>query len=59
VPHPRVCQTVQRDHLVDKILRDINKGVTTRSTIANFCELYSFVSSFEPFRIKDALKDLD
>jgi hypothetical protein len=42
---------------VDKILGDINKGVTTCSIVANFCEYYFFVSSIEPFRIKDALKD--
>jgi hypothetical protein len=41
------------------ILGDIQKGVTTRSRIANLCENYSFVSSLEPFRVEDALKDLD
>jgi hypothetical protein len=44
---------------VDMILGDINKGVTTHSRIAIFCEHYSFVSPIEPFRIEDALKDLD
>jgi transposase InsO family protein len=44
-PHPRVCQTIQRDHPVDNILRDIKKGVTTRSRVANFCQHYSFISS--------------
>jgi hypothetical protein len=39
------------------ILGDINNGVTTRSRIANFCENYSSMSSIEPFRINDALKD--
>jgi hypothetical protein len=29
VPHPQVCTTIQRDHLMDMILWDINKGVTT------------------------------
>jgi hypothetical protein len=24
-----------------------------------FCEYYSFVSSFEPFKVEDALRDLD
>jgi hypothetical protein len=46
--HPRVHQAIQRDHPVDTILADINKGVTTRSRIAHFCEHYSFVSSIEP-----------
>jgi hypothetical protein len=57
--HPRVCTTIQRDHPMDIILGDINKGVTTRSRVAIFCEHYSFVSSIEPFRIEDALKDPD
>jgi hypothetical protein len=54
-PHPRVHQTVQRDHLMNNILGDIKKGVTTRSHVANFCQYYSFVSSIEPFKIEDAL----
>jgi hypothetical protein len=58
-PHPRVCQIVQRDHPVDNIFGDIKKGVVTRSRVANFCEHYSFVSSFEPFKVEDALRDPD
>jgi hypothetical protein len=58
-PHPRVHQTIQRDHPVNSILCDIHKGVTTRSRVAHFCEHYSFVSSIEPYRIKDALRDPD
>jgi hypothetical protein len=54
-----VCQNIQRDHLVDNILGDIEKGVTTRSRVAIFCEHYLFVSSFEPFKVEDALRDLD
>jgi hypothetical protein len=42
---------------VDNILGDIKKGVTTRSHIANFCEHYSFVSSFEPFKVEYVLHD--
>jgi TATA-binding protein-associated factor Taf7 len=57
--HLRVHQNVQRDHPVDNILGDIEKGVTTRSRVINFCEHYSFIFSFEPFKIKDALRDLD
>jgi hypothetical protein len=37
-PHPRVWQSVQRDHPVDNILGSICRGVTTRSILANFCE---------------------
>jgi hypothetical protein len=58
-PHPRVHQIVQRDHPVDNILGDIKKGVTTRSRVANFCRHYSFVSSLEPFKVEDALRDPD
>jgi hypothetical protein len=58
-PHPRVHQTIQRDHPTDNILGDIKKGVTTRSRVAIFCKHYSFVSSLEPFKIEDALRDPD
>jgi hypothetical protein len=50
-PHPRVHQAIQRDHPVNTILGDIQKGVTTQSRIAHFCEHYSFVSSIEPYRV--------
>jgi hypothetical protein len=58
-PHPRVHQAIQRDHPVNSILGDIHKGVTTRSRVAHFCEYYSFVSSIDPYRIEDALRDSD
>jgi hypothetical protein len=54
-----VCHNVQRDHPVGNIHGDIEKGVTTRSHVANFCEHYSFISSFEPFKVEDALHDPD
>jgi RecA-family ATPase len=41
------------------ILGDIQKRVTTRYRIVSFSKNYSFVSSFEPFRVEDALKDSD
>jgi hypothetical protein len=56
-PHPRVHQAIQRDHPVNSILSDIHKGVTTRSRVAHFCEHYSFVSSIEPYKVEDALRD--
>jgi hypothetical protein len=59
VPHPRVHQSIQRDHLVNNILGDIAKGVTSRSRVATFCENYSFVSFLEPFKVEDALQDAD
>jgi hypothetical protein len=46
-PHPRVRHNMQRDHPVNNIIGDIEKGVTIRSRVANFCKHYSFVSSFE------------
>jgi hypothetical protein len=58
-PHPGVHQAIQRDHPVNSILGDIHKGVTTRSRVAHFCEHYSFVSSIEPYKIEDALRDPD
>jgi hypothetical protein len=58
-PHPRGHQAIQRDHPVNTILGDIQKGVTTRSRVAHFCEHYSFVSSIEPHRIEEALQDSD
>jgi hypothetical protein len=58
-PHPRVHQAIQRDHPVNSIFGDIHKGVTTRSRVAQFCEHHSFVSSTEPYRIEDALRNLD
>jgi hypothetical protein len=58
-PTTQVRATIQRNHPVDQILGDISKGVTTLSRLANFCEHYSFVSSIEPFRVEEALQDLD
>jgi hypothetical protein len=58
-PHPRVYQAIKRDHPVNSILGDIHKGVTTQSRVAHLCEYYSFVSSIEPYRIEDALRDPD
>jgi hypothetical protein len=58
-PHPRVHQAIQRDHPINSILGDIHKGVTTRSQVAHFCEHYTFVSSIEPYKIEDALRDPD
>jgi hypothetical protein len=44
---------------VDNILGDIEKWVTTKSRVANFCQHYSFVFSIEPFKVEDALCDPD
>jgi hypothetical protein len=56
-PHPRVRQNIRRDHPINNIIGDIEKGVTTRSCVAIFCEHYSFVFSFDPFKVEDALHD--
>jgi hypothetical protein len=58
-PQPRLHQMVQQDHPVDNILGSIQRGVTTRSRLTNFCAFYSFVSSLEPFSVKQALEDPD
>jgi hypothetical protein len=34
-----------------------SKGVTTRSCVATFYQYHSFVSSLEPFKVEDALRD--
>jgi hypothetical protein len=56
-PHPRVHQSVQRNHLIDNILGSIRRGVTTHSRLAKFCEHYSFVSMVEPLWVEEALDD--
>ena len=50
---------IARDHLLDTIIGDISRGVQTRSRLASFCEHFSFVSSIEPKKIDEALKDVD
>ena len=59
VSHPRVHQSVQRDHPDDNILGSIRRGVTTHSRLASFCEYYLFVSSLEPLKVDEALDDPD
>ena len=57
----RVLQptNVARDHPLDTIIGDISRGVQTRSRLASFCEHFTFVSSIEPKKIDEALKDVD
>jgi hypothetical protein len=50
---------IARDHLLNTIIGDISKGVQTRSRLALFCEHFSFVSSIEPKKIDEVLKDVD
>ena len=41
---------IARDHPLDTIIKDISRGVQTRSRLASFYEHFSFVSSIEPKR---------
>jgi hypothetical protein len=50
---------IARVHPLDTIVRDISRGVQTRSKLTSFCENFSFVSSIEPKKIDKALKDVD
>ena len=50
---------IARDHPLDTIIGDISRGVQTRSRLASFCEHFSFVSSIEPKKIEEALRDVD
>ena len=45
------------DLSMDNIIGDINRGVSTRSSISNFCLHTAFVSNVEPKSIFEALKD--
>jgi hypothetical protein len=44
---------------LDSIIGDISRGVQTRSRLTSFCEHFSFMSSIEPKKIDDALRDVD
>jgi len=49
---------IARDHPLDHIIGDISRGVQTRSRLASFYKHFSFVSSFEPTKIEEALNDV-
>jgi hypothetical protein len=50
---------IARDHPLDSIIGDIQRGVQTRSRLASFCAHSSFVSMEEPKGIDKALRDPD
>ena len=50
---------IVRDHPLDTIIGDISRGIQIRSRLASFYEHFSFVSSIEPKKIGEALKDID
>jgi hypothetical protein len=50
---------VVRDHPLVSIIGDISRGVQTKSRLTSFYEHFSFVSSIEPKKINEALKDVD
>jgi hypothetical protein len=56
---PKIHNVIEKDHPIDQVVGNINKGVQTRSRLASFCEHYSFISCGEPTRIEEALDDLD
>jgi hypothetical protein len=50
---------VARDHPLDSIASDLSRGAQTRSRLASFYEHFLFVSSIEPNKIDEPLKDVD
>jgi len=48
---------IPRDLSVENIIGQINKGVSTRRNVANYCNHTTFVSKIEPKSFNDALKD--
>jgi hypothetical protein len=44
---------------LDTIIRDISRGVQTKSRLASFCEHFSFVFFIEPKKIEEALRNVD
>jgi len=48
---------IPRDLSVENIIGQIKEGVSTCSSISNFCRHTTFVSQIEPKSIDEALKD--
>ena len=45
-----------RDLTLDNVIGNIEKGVSTRKSLNNFCETMAFVSQVEPKNLNEALK---
>jgi len=48
---------IPRDLSVENIIGQIQKGVSTRRTVSNYCKHMAFVSEVEPKSISESLKD--
>jgi hypothetical protein len=59
ISQPKIHNVIVKDHHIDQVVGDINKGVQTRSRLASFYEHYSFVFCGEPTRIEESLDDPD
>ena len=50
---------IARDHPLDHVIGNIQRGMQTRSRLESFCEYFSFVSHIEPEKIDEGLRDID
>jgi len=50
---------IARDHSLNHKFGDISRSVQTISRLTSFCEHFSFVSSIEPKKIEEALRDVN
>ena len=48
---------ILRDLSVENIIGQIQKGVSTRSVVSNYCKHMTFVSQVEPKPIEEVIKD--
>jgi hypothetical protein len=39
---PKIHDTIAKNHSIDQVVGDINKGVQSQTRLASFCEHYSF-----------------
>lgn len=51
---PLICRS-SKNNLIDNILGDITKGVTTHSKLSNLCYHFAFIPQVEPKNAKEAL----